>query len=36
MCVPTYSDCYRSGQYVGPCCGGFCAANKCRPWVSPF
>ncbi|KAK3299483.1 uncharacterized protein B0H64DRAFT_371821 [Chaetomium fimeti] len=33
MCVPTYSDCYRDGQYVGPCCAGFCAANKCRPWV---
>ncbi|KAG7284806.1 hypothetical protein NEMBOFW57_009421 [Staphylotrichum longicolle] len=36
MCVPTYSDCYRNGQYVGPCCSGFCAANKCRPWVSPY
>ncbi|KAK4034682.1 hypothetical protein C8A01DRAFT_18554 [Parachaetomium inaequale] len=36
MCVPTYGDCYRNGQYVGPCCAGYCAANKCRPWVSPF
>ncbi|KAK0712630.1 hypothetical protein B0T26DRAFT_741665 [Lasiosphaeria miniovina] len=37
FCVATYSDCYNSqGQYVGPCCNGFCAANKCRPWVSPF
>ena len=35
MCVPTYSDCYRDGQYVGPCCNGFCAANKCRPWIQP-
>lgn len=32
-CVYTYGDCYNSqGQYVGPCCNGFCAANKCRPW----
>ncbi len=36
MCVSTYGDCYRNGQYVGPCCAGFCAANKCRPWVNPF
>ncbi|KAK3899031.1 hypothetical protein C8A05DRAFT_18473 [Staphylotrichum tortipilum] len=36
MCVPTYGDCYSNGQYVGPCCAGFCAANKCRPWVNPF
>ncbi|KAF6832743.1 hypothetical protein CPLU01_05977 [Colletotrichum plurivorum] len=37
MCVPTYSNCYGSdGQYVGPCCNGYCAANKCRPWVSPY
>ncbi|KAL2266827.1 hypothetical protein VTJ83DRAFT_6179 [Remersonia thermophila] len=33
MCVPTWGECYRSGQYVGPCCTGFCAANRCRPWV---
>ncbi|KAH6887893.1 hypothetical protein B0T10DRAFT_405928 [Thelonectria olida] len=35
MCVPTYGDCecYDSnGQYVGPCCNGFCAADRCRPW----
>lgn len=27
-------DCYNStnGQYIGSCCNGFCAANKCRPW----
>lgn len=28
-------NCYNSqGQYVGSCCNGFCAANKCRPWNS--
>ncbi|KAJ3531261.1 hypothetical protein NM208_g8952 [Fusarium decemcellulare] len=33
MCVPTYGECYDSnGQYVGPCCNGFCAADRCRPW----
>jgi hypothetical protein len=36
MCVPTYGDCYVNGQWVGPCCSGFCAANKCRPWVNPW
>ncbi|KAL2167126.1 hypothetical protein VTG60DRAFT_1680 [Thermothelomyces hinnuleus] len=36
MCVPTYGDCYRDGQWVGPCCAGYCAANKCRPWVNPW
>lgn len=35
MCVPTYGDCYANGQFVGPCCNGFCAANKCRPWIQP-
>jgi hypothetical protein len=26
-------ECYNSnGQYVGPCCNGFCAADRCRPW----
>lgn len=35
ICIPTYGDCYRNGQYVGPCCNGFCAANKCRPWIQP-
>ncbi|KAI5463962.1 hypothetical protein BGZ63DRAFT_481218 [Mariannaea sp. PMI_226] len=33
MCVPTYGECYNTtGQYVGPCCNGFCAADRCRPW----
>ncbi|GAB1318126.1 hypothetical protein MFIFM68171_08336 [Madurella fahalii] len=32
MCVPNYSNCYENGQLVGPCCNGYCAANKCRPW----
>ncbi|KAI1342946.1 hypothetical protein F5Y15DRAFT_272353 [Xylariaceae sp. FL0016] len=33
MCVPSYSNCYGTdGQFVGPCCNGFCAADKCRPW----
>ncbi|KAL0938473.1 uncharacterized protein CTRU02_205083 [Colletotrichum truncatum] len=37
FCVGTYENCYGSdGQYIGPCCNGYCAANKCRPWVSPF
>ncbi|KAM7190116.1 hypothetical protein V8F20_009846 [Naviculisporaceae sp. PSN 640] len=37
MCVPNYSNCYDThGQYVGPCCNGYCAATKCRPWVNPF
>lgn len=33
-CVGVYGDCYNSttGQYIGSCCNGFCAANKCRPW----
>lgn len=35
ICIPTYSDCFRNGQYLGPCCNGFCAANKCRPWIQP-
>ncbi|KAK3997857.1 hypothetical protein QBC44DRAFT_354347 [Cladorrhinum sp. PSN332] len=35
FCVPIYSDCYRNGQFVGLCCNGYCAANKCRPWT-PF
>ncbi|KAK0649855.1 hypothetical protein B0T16DRAFT_410792 [Cercophora newfieldiana] len=35
ICIPVYGDCYRNGQYVGPCCNGFCAANKCRPWIQP-
>ncbi|KAI1498310.1 hypothetical protein F5X99DRAFT_335008 [Biscogniauxia marginata] len=36
MCVPTYGQCYGTdGQYVGPCCNGFCAATRCRPWSIP-
>ncbi|KAK1760055.1 hypothetical protein QBC47DRAFT_366306 [Echria macrotheca] len=35
VCIPTYGDCFINGQYVGPCCNGFCAANKCRPWIQP-
>ncbi|KAK0610162.1 hypothetical protein B0T17DRAFT_546031 [Bombardia bombarda] len=35
-CIYTYGDCYRNGQFLGQCCNGFCAANKCRPWVSPY
>lgn len=31
-CVPTYRECYKDGQYVGPCCNGFCAADRCKPW----
>ncbi|KAH6616096.1 hypothetical protein B0J18DRAFT_373123 [Chaetomium sp. MPI-SDFR-AT-0129] len=37
MCVPTYGDCYgHDGQWIGPCCNGYCAADKCRPWKSPY
>ncbi|KUI58993.1 hypothetical protein VP1G_06239 [Cytospora mali] len=34
-CVGVYGDCFNStnGQYIGSCCDGFCAANKCRPWT---
>lgn len=35
-CVPTYADCFRDNMYVGRCCSGYCAANKCRPWVPPY
>ncbi|SPN99816.1 uncharacterized protein DNG_02668 [Cephalotrichum gorgonifer] len=35
FCLSTYANCYENGQFVGPCCAGFCAANKCRPWVNP-
>ncbi|KAI0120798.1 hypothetical protein F4776DRAFT_631884 [Hypoxylon sp. NC0597] len=31
-CIPTYGECYTNGQYNGPCCNGFCAATRCRPW----
>lgn len=34
MCLGIYADCYdpSAGMNLGPCCNGFCAANKCRPW----
>ncbi|KAK2027154.1 hypothetical protein LX32DRAFT_641151 [Colletotrichum zoysiae] len=36
ICVATYGECYNTqGQYVGPCCNGFCAATRCRPWIQP-
>ncbi|OTB09363.1 hypothetical protein M426DRAFT_6637 [Hypoxylon sp. CI-4A] len=31
-CVATYGECFSGGQYVGPCCNGFCAGDRCRPW----
>jgi hypothetical protein len=31
-CIPVYGDCYANGQFLGPCCNGICAANKCRPY----
>ncbi|RPA80768.1 hypothetical protein BJ508DRAFT_327098 [Ascobolus immersus RN42] len=34
-CIYTYGDCYRNGQFLGTCCAGYCAANKCRPWIAP-
>ncbi|KAK3355418.1 hypothetical protein B0H65DRAFT_414648 [Neurospora tetraspora] len=34
-CLQIYQDCYKNGQFVGSCCNGFCAANKCRPYVYP-
>lgn len=37
FCVPTYGACYdTNGQSVGPCCNGFCAATRCRPWIQPY
>ncbi|WYZ42477.1 hypothetical protein EsH8_VI_000176 [Colletotrichum jinshuiense] len=37
ICVPTYGQCYGTdGQYIGPCCNGFCAATRCRPWIQPY
>lgn len=34
-CIPNYGDCFSSvtGQFIGSCCDGFCAANKCRPFT---
>lgn len=31
-CIYNYNDCVINGQYVGTCCSGYCAGNKCRPW----
>ncbi|KAI2615805.1 hypothetical protein GGS26DRAFT_454570 [Hypomontagnella submonticulosa] len=31
-CIATYGMCFDNGQYIGPCCNGFCAATRCRPW----
>ena len=33
MCVYTYGVCFENGMNVGPCCSGYCAATRCRPWV---
>ncbi|TGZ78633.1 hypothetical protein EX30DRAFT_343010 [Ascodesmis nigricans] len=36
MCVPVYGMCYGfDNQWIGPCCNGFCAATRCRPWIAP-
>ncbi|KAI8245338.1 hypothetical protein K4K55_002338 [Colletotrichum sp. SAR 10_96] len=35
FCLGIYGDCYKNGQFVALCCNGFCAANKCRPWIAP-
>ncbi|KXH62827.1 hypothetical protein CNYM01_03688 [Colletotrichum nymphaeae SA-01] len=36
ICVPIYGMCYDlNGQWVGPCCNGFCAGTRCRPWIQP-
>ncbi|KAF3769151.1 hypothetical protein M406DRAFT_234725, partial [Cryphonectria parasitica EP155] len=33
VCLGVYGECYNiQGQYVAPCCNGFCAATRCRPW----
>ncbi|KAK0705530.1 hypothetical protein B0H67DRAFT_499303 [Lasiosphaeris hirsuta] len=31
-CLGVYSTCYENGTYLGSCCNGYCAANKCRPY----
>jgi len=31
-CLGVYSTCYESGMFLGTCCNGYCAANKCRPY----
>ncbi|KAI8627093.1 hypothetical protein F5Y19DRAFT_188558 [Xylariaceae sp. FL1651] len=35
-CLSTYSTCYDNGMYIGSCCNGYCAADKCRPWPTNF
>ncbi|KAK4446808.1 hypothetical protein QBC34DRAFT_410875 [Podospora aff. communis PSN243] len=32
-CLGVYSTCYENGQFLGGCCNGYCAANKCRPYT---
>ena len=32
-CLETFENCVdENGQFVGVCCNGFCAADKCRPF----
>ncbi|KAK5652816.1 hypothetical protein OQA88_9482 [Cercophora sp. LCS_1] len=31
-CLSVYSTCFENGTYLGGCCNGYCAANKCRPY----
>ncbi|OBT43132.1 hypothetical protein VE00_07701 [Pseudogymnoascus sp. WSF 3629] len=34
-CVGTYGQCYdNNNQFIGPCCNGYCAATRCRPWIN--
>ncbi|KAJ4396373.1 hypothetical protein N0V93_000592 [Gnomoniopsis smithogilvyi] len=34
FCLAIAEDCTDSqGESTGPCCNGFCAANKCRPYT---
>ncbi|PSR92434.1 hypothetical protein BD289DRAFT_428883 [Coniella lustricola] len=33
FCLGVYGECVDfQGQYTAPCCNGFCAATRCRPW----
>ncbi|KAK0619444.1 hypothetical protein B0T14DRAFT_430632 [Immersiella caudata] len=32
-CLGVYSTCFENGQFLGECCNGYCAANKCRPYT---
>ncbi|KIJ24847.1 hypothetical protein M422DRAFT_194191, partial [Sphaerobolus stellatus SS14] len=34
-CISTFGDCFINGSPLGECCAGFCAGNKCRPFVNP-